>query len=82
MYYLWTWSRVIFATIIDDLITFICILRIYEGSKLVNLGWSFYRRISRTYSMKSSLIPFSRNVESMLPRLRDLLIGAMGLLVI
>ena len=33
-------------------------------------------------SMKSSLISFSRNVESMLPRLRDLLIGAMGLLVI
>ena len=38
MYCLGAWNHVIFAMILDDLIAFTCILRIFEGSELVLLG--------------------------------------------
>ena len=38
MYCLGAWNRVMFVMILDDLIVFTCILRIYEGSELVLLG--------------------------------------------
>ena len=38
MHCLGTWNPMMFIMILDDLIAFTCILRIYEGSELVLLG--------------------------------------------
>ena len=38
MHCLGAWNRVMFAVILDDLVAFTCIPRIFEGSELVFLG--------------------------------------------